>query len=126
MNRKAYIILLLIASWVLYNVHRIWNNTEPVYTKPFPFDRDYPVTWHWYIYMILRDLSHISVLSALWLYVDRGYKRDASIIRTFTVIFLIQIIEVPHYLLSARHTEWVLALEGVALIWVGYKLIRKK
>lgn len=126
MNRRGYMILLLFLSWVLYNMHRIWNNTQPVLTHPFPLDPGYEITWHWYIYMLLKDLSYLFILWALWLYITRNGKKDNTIIGVFNAVLFVQIIEIPHYLLWARHSEVVLFFEGCILIRSGYKLIRKK
>lgn len=122
MNRKAYIIVLLFLSWGIGNIHRIWNNTDPVYTNPFPFDRDYPVTWHWYIHTILKDVSVLSVLLALWLYVTGNFRRDKGISTIFGAIFVIQLTDLPHYILAARHSEVVLAIQGAILLYAALKI----
>lgn len=126
MNRKAYILTLLYLSWGMYNVHRFWNNTEPVYVYPFPLDKDYEVTWHWYIYLLLKDLSYLLILLALWLYVSRGMRKDKEIMGVFGAVFVVQLIEIPHYLLWARHSEQVLFIEGLILVWSAVKLLRIK
>ncbi len=126
MTRKQLIIYLLFFSWFVYNVHRCWNNTAPLYTKPFPFDNSYEITWHWYVYMLLKDTSYLIILSAVWLYVTSNLKKDKDILGAFSAILIVQIIEIPHYLLWARHNEIVLSVEGLVLMWSAYKVMTKK
>lgn len=116
MTRKGAIILLLFLSWVIGNIHRLWNNTEPVITHPFPYDKDYPVTWHWYIHTILKDVSFLSISFALWLYIRSNMRRDRDVIIAFGAVFLNQIIDLPHYILAARHSEKTLDLQGAIML----------
>jgi hypothetical protein len=125
MSRKLYIITLLFLSWILANVHRIWNNTMPVNTNPFPFDKDYTITWHWYIHSILKDISFLSILIGLWLYVNSNLKRDRGIILIFGAILVNYIIDIPHYILWARHSETVLTIQGLIMLIAAYKLFVK-
>lgn len=126
MKKKQLIIGLLFLSWFVYNAHRFWNNSPITFTKPFPFDVSYEITWHWYIYMLLKDISYLIILFALRLYVNANFKKDKEIIGAFSAVFFVQIIEIPHYILSARHTEWVLLLEGMILIRSAYRIMTRK
>jgi hypothetical protein len=58
--------------------------------------------------------------------VNANFKKDKEIIGAFSAVFFVQIIEIPHYILSARHTEWVLLLEGMILIRSAYRIMTRK
>lgn len=122
MKRKWFIVILLFASWIVVNIHRVWNNTEPVETYPFPFDKGYPVTWHWYIHTILKDVSYLLIMLAMWLYIRSNLRRDKAVITAFSAIFLTTISDLPHYILAARHSEAVLAAQGAILLYAALKI----
>lgn len=126
MRRKTFILALLYLSWIIINVHRLWNNTEPVERFWFPLDPTYKCSWHWYIHTILKDLSYCSVFLAFYLYITSSLKRDKDIKRLFLVLLLIHVSDIVHYVLAARHSEAILGLQGLSLILVtGYNLYRK-
>lgn len=95
-------------------------------THPFPLDPEYGVTWHWYIYMLLKDISYLVIFLALWLYMHSSLKRDRQVLSAFGAIFVVQLTEIPHYLLIARHSEGVLLLQGIYLIGIALKILFKK
>ena len=126
MTRKLYIILLLFLSWVITNLHRLWNNSPVVFTNPFPLDKEYQLTWHWYIYSILDAISTAIIFFSLWLYINSNMKKDKDVLRTFGAIFANYLIDIVHYVLCARHNELILSIEGLIIVWAAYKLFVKR
>ena len=107
-------------------MHRLWNNTAPEYINPFPFDKDYTITWHWYVHTILKDISYLSVLLAMWLYLGSNMKRERDILTAFAAVFMTYVIDLPHYLLTARHSELVLLVQGLILLVAALKILSRK
>jgi hypothetical protein len=59
----------------------------------------------------------------------RGIKRDKDIMAMFGAVLINQVIDLPHYLWSGRHSEWVLFIESIILVGAAIKIIinaRKK
>jgi ABC-type iron transport system FetAB permease component len=104
------------------NIHRAWNNTEPVEGYWFPLDPDYKCTWHWYIHTILKDISFLLILFALWLYARSGMKRDKSVVWALGTVLIVQLIDLLHYVLWARHSEVILALQGGIMLYSAIKV----
>lgn len=136
MNRKAYILTLLFASWLVANLHRALNNMPVKYIYPCPLDKQYEVSRHWYIHFVLKDTSYILIFLAVWLYITSNMKKDKDVMVSFGALFIVQASDLFHYLLWARHNEWVLLLQGAIIIaaaavikfkksskllaWIGY------
>lgn len=116
MRRKQYIIILLFLSWMLANIHRAWNNVPVRVVHPCIWDRKYEVSIHWFVHFILKDISYISIFYAIWLYINSNIKKDKDIIFTFGTIFLVQVIDAFHYILLARHSEYVLIFESAIML----------
>ena len=122
MTRKGYILILLFLSWIVGNIHRILNNYEPIEGYWFPLDPKYKCSWHWYVHTILKDISFTTILVAVWCYVRSNLKRDKSITWTIGTVLLVQITDLPHYLLWARHSEVVLAIQGGIMLYSAIKI----
>lgn len=121
MRRKSIILILLFSSWFIANIHRGWNNIPVKDIYPFPCRPEDIVTLHWYVHFILKDISYIFIFLSFWLYVTSLLKRDKDIIISFGAIFAVQIIDFFHYILYARHNEYILTAQG--LIMIGAALI---
>lgn len=136
MNRKSYILTLLFTSWLVNNLHRALNNLPIRYIHPCPLDKKYEVSWHWYVHFTLKDISYIFIFLAVWLYATSNMKKEKDVIFAFGALLVVQISDLFHYLLWARHNEWILLAQGVIIIstaavikfkksskllsWIGY------
>lgn len=125
MNRKLYILMLLFSSWLVANLHRGLNNLPVKYIHPCPLDKQYEVSRHWYIHFVLKDISYIFIFLGVWLYLTSNMKKDKDVVVAFGALFFVQILDLIHYLLWARHNEWVLLLQG-AIITAAAAVIRFK
>lgn len=136
MNRKLYILLLLFSSWLVINLHRVLNNVPVKDIYPCPLDTAYKVSIHWYAHFVLKDISYIMIFLALWLYITSNMRKDKDVIVAFGSLFIVQVSDLLHYLLWARHSEWALLFQGIFIIaaaavikfkksskllsWIGY------
>lgn len=123
MMRKHVILFLLFLSWPVNNVHRLWNNCAPNKIYPFPADPDYWKDIQWYIHDIGEIICYIFIFMAIWLYINSHLKKDRDIRILFGAIFTNQLIDLPHYLISARHSEYILAAEGAILLYAALKIL---
>lgn len=124
MRRAPLIQYLLVLSWPVNLIHRIWNNYAPYKANWFPFD-DKVCDIQWYVHDLCGIISYCFIFLAAWLYINslrNGFlTRGKAILRLFGTIFLLQFVDLPHYILFAKHSEVVLTLEGFAMIWVVVK-----
>jgi hypothetical protein len=128
MSKKSFILILLFSSWFLSNVHRAWNNlpVKKIHPALCIFEPDYEVTIHWYAHFILKDISYILIFYSIWIYINSALRKDADVLLCFGAIFLVQCMELPHYLLAARHSEWVLLFQCLLIITVAVLIRTKK
>lgn len=126
MNRKAYILVLLFLSWIIANAHRAWNNTPIQVINPIPFERDYEITIHWYAHFILKDISYILIFLSILLYITSHLKRDKDVLVCFGAVFVVQMTDLIHYILFARHNEYVLFFQGLIMLSAALIILLKK
>lgn len=126
MNRKAYILFLVFASWLVLNLHRVLNNMPVREIHPCPMDSDYEVTIHWYAHFVLKDVSYIMIFLAIWLYITSNLRKDKDVILAFWALFVVQVSDIFHYLLWARHNEWFLLFQGVIIVAAAVVIKFKK
>lgn len=118
MTRKIIIILLMLGHWVIINIHRAWNNLPSRELHPFPLDKSYPMSWHWYIHFILKDISILMLLLAAYIYMHSSViiKRDKDIARMFGCMVIVYTSDIIHFLGWARHSEIVLSIQGLFIL----------
>lgn len=126
MNRKSYILALLFLSWIVANMHRAWNNIPIQVIHPIPFERSYEITFHWYAHFILKDISYILIFLSILLYINSHLKRDKDVLICFGAVFVIQMTDLIHYILFARHNEYVLFLQGLIMLSAALIILLKK
>lgn len=65
------------------------------------------------------------IMWGIWLYVTGNYRRDSDFISIFNAYCIILGIDIAHYLLAFRRSEWVLLVEGLIVLYAGYKYLSK-
>jgi hypothetical protein len=123
MSRKRAILGLLFLSWPVNNLHRLWDNSPAKRLYWFPGDKSYWSDIQWYVHDIGECLCYIFILLGFWLYINSNLKRDKDVRILFGAVLVNQLIDLPHYLWSHRHTEWILAVQGFIVLLAAGKVM---
>jgi len=125
-TRKSIILLLLILSWPINNIHRLWSSSSkgPMYW--FPGDKKYWTGVQWYVHDLCEAVCYLFILLSAWLYITSNMKRDRDVTMMFGAVVINQCLDIPHYLWSARHSEWMLVLQGVIMLYAAVKILSRR
>jgi hypothetical protein len=116
--KKNLAIIFMLLSWPVSVIDRTLNS-HPIDERYF-----YPLAPYvkndiqWYVKDISGCIAYIFIFSALLL----TAKIPPRITIIFKALFLIQLIDLIHYLLWYRHSEVILAAEGVVMLYATVKL----
>ena len=98
--------LCIIVGWLVSNIHRIWNNSDPVNISPFP-GIQYPLTVQWYAYFWGSKLLPCLILLAAWFGI---YRRD------YAYIGAVFALELLNYAVWYSTSEIVLSVQSILFI----------
>lgn len=129
-------IVTLVISWILPQIHRIYNNFPIKIIHPFPYAKQVEISTQWYV-KDLGDLSSFSLLMVMVYMVlipVRNHLKEAQWVghnrllnfvtlwhRLFLIIIIASIFDIVHYILAFRQLEWYfLILNGGYLVMSLY------
>jgi hypothetical protein len=124
LRKRNIILLLLIISWPLSLLDRLWNGSPVNIIHPFVFAPEYWKDVQWFVHDLGYTSGYICILCGLWIYANSPFlvRTDKGIKWMFKCVFVLQICDLPHYILWAKHNEIVLFLEGAYFLYCSLQL----
>lgn len=126
MTRKGCILTLLVLSWPINNLHRLWSNAPDNVGHWFPGNKEKATDFQWYVHDICESICYLLIILSAWLYITSHLKKDKDVTMMFGAILINQGLDLPHYLWSARHSEWMLVLQGVIMLYAAVKILSRR
>lgn len=118
MNRKQFILLLLKLSWPIGIIRKFFQGSQELHYFLFPELWD---TKSWYSYHIFHKISYACVFLALWLYMNSNMRKDKDVIAMFGGIFVIQLLDLPNYLLFRQQSRYFVLVQFLILLFCSLK-----
>lgn len=115
MSRKTIILLLLLFSVPITNIHRFLNSS-PVDPMSFPLNPNVTTDIQWYILDVCTMLSFVFILAAFVLYIFSDLQKDKDCIILILTVLTVALVDIVHYVLWFKQNEWVLIIESIILI----------
>lgn len=107
--------LIISIGFFLSNLHRFWNNSEPVEVW-FPLFKSFPITFQWYVFLLFSKLFPVFILIAAYLGIR---KKD------YTFIGLLFALEIVNYVIWYSESEIILFIQGALLLYIYLREIIK-
>jgi len=123
MGRKGYILVFMILSWPVDNIHRLLNNSAVKMGHWYPFNIEYEESLQWYMHDVGHCLSYLLIFISIWLYIQLPKRNDADINTLFTAMVINQVLDLVHYIGWHRHSVTMLTIEGLVLTYASLKII---
>lgn len=127
LTNHSIALVLLILSWPVAQVHRLWNNQPPNKVHLFLTDVRKPTgelltqDIQWYIFDTGNYLSVSLILFSF--IVCRKKTRTYQIV--LSTIFAISLSDILHYLYSFKQSEWIVQLQGVTMVILSIWILTK-
>ena len=121
MKRKRLILLLLFLSYPATLVHRVLNDDQEIPIS-FRYNASITTDLQWYLHDTGIMLSVLLILAAFLLYVTSGLKRDMDVLILILTISSVWVLDVVHYVLWYKQSEWFLLFEGI-VVFIGISLM---
>lgn len=126
MTKKYIAYILLVISWPISLIHRIWTNHLPENKAWFVFEPKISQDIQWYIADVGNMVATLLVLVAIYLYHSYLKIRYSDIPILLKCLIIMQIIDIVHYCLDFKQHDWVLYLQGLLLLICTLFIIFKK
>lgn len=119
MNRKDLILFLLLASWPAGMLRYAFRGSQEVHYFILPELWD---SLSWYSYHITHIVTYIFIFFAMWLYMTSNMRKDKDVINVFTGLFIVQILDLPHYLLLRQQSLYFIIFQGLIILLFSLKI----
>jgi hypothetical protein len=126
MIKKYVAYILLVISWPVSLIHRIWTNHKPDNKAWFLFKPEIEQDIQWYIADTGNMLAVLLVLLALYLYHKYLNVSHSDVPFLLKGLILMQVIEIFHYWLYFKQSDIVLILQGFILLTCILCILFKK
>lgn len=105
-------ILLLFLTWPVCMIHRFWNSRPPCKLNLFVFRPDISQDTQWYIADTGNLVASILVFTSLCILM----RKNLSVFAISLSLLTISVIDLIHYWLTFKQTEWVVFLEDCIMV----------
>lgn len=112
--KKRLILILILLSWVVTLLHRVWND-DVAMPVGFPFN-DIQTDIQWYLCDTGIMLSILCILGAFLLYVNSTLYKDKDVKILIQTISIVWVLDIVHYVLWFKQNELVLLCESIIVI----------
>lgn len=122
-SRKGYILMMLILSWPVNNIHRLLNDAPPKMVAWYPMAPNKVEDIQWYVHDVCQNISYLLIFIAIYLYTQWPKRKDPDINVVICSLLITHIVDFFHYLGWHRSNEWILTLEGLLLLIGSLKIL---
>lgn len=125
MSKKGVILMLLIFSWPVNNLHRLLNNVDTPEIFWYPCNPSRHENLQWYVHDVGQCISYLLIFIAIYLYVEYPKRKDPDINALFGGLLINQIIDLPHYMGWHRSSEMILLIQCAIIVYITLKIFIK-